>query len=381
MAEQTGSTASLEWRLLLASCAADPGEKNLAREVDWEVLLRLAERHGMASLLYRTAKSWGDAVPSGVQERLRQSYERNVRTSLLLGAELSRILDCLDATGIEAMAYKGLILSEDYYGDMALRQAGDMDLFVRKRDLARVKSAVLELGYILRSPIPAAAEADYIASGYEYAFDSGAGKHLLEVQWALQPRFYAVDFDMEGLFERAMKKTVAGRGVKTLAAEDLLLVLAVHAAKHVWGRLIWLCDIARILQRDQLDWEAVQRRARELGIERILHVTLLLTRRFGLAEIPAAMEETARGDRAAQALAEEIAEGVVSGVSYDPEQVSYFWLMMRLRERRRDRMRFLTRLALTPGPGEWDVVRLPRIFSPLYRVVRMGRLAARLGRW
>ena len=32
------------------------------------------------------------------------------------------------------------MLSEVYYGDMALRQSGDIDLFVRKRDVARIKS-------------------------------------------------------------------------------------------------------------------------------------------------------------------------------------------------------------------------------------------------
>ncbi len=94
--------------------------------------------------------------------------------------------------------YKGVVLSELYYEDIALRQSGDMDLFVRKEDVARTKRAVRDLGYTPRLLIPADAEPDYIASGYECTFDSPAGKNLLELQWALQPRFYAVDFDMQG---------------------------------------------------------------------------------------------------------------------------------------------------------------------------------------
>ena len=65
-------------------------------------------------------------------------------------------------------------------------------------------------------------------------------------------------------------------------------------------------------------------------------------------------------------------------VAHDVQQISYFRLMMRLRERRIDRLRFLTRLTFTPGPGEWQAVRLPRLLSPLYRVVRLVRLASRL---
>jgi hypothetical protein len=168
--------------------------------------------------------------------------------------------------------------------------------------------------------------------------------------------------------------------VKTPAPEDLLLVLSVHAAKHAWKKLIWLCDIAQILKREKLDWATVVRRARKFGIERILHITLLLTNELCLSSIPAPIEHAAVADQAAASLAHEIAERMFRGIFYGEQQVSYFWLMMRLRERRADRLRFLTRLAFTPGPGEWEAIRLPKILFPLYRVVRLGRLASRLVR-
>jgi hypothetical protein len=193
----------------------------------------------------------------------------------------------------------------------------------------------------------------------------------------LQPRFYAVDFDMDGLIERAVNVTVAGRGVKTPSPEDLLLVLSIHAAKHVWGRLIWLCDIVQIVGRENLDWDWIQSQTRELGIERILHITLLLANRLLAAEIPPLIKKSVVADHAAQTFAEEIAVAVAAGVTYEEQQVSYFRLMMRLRERRADRVRFLTRLTFTPGPGEWEAVRLPKSLFPLYRVVRLARLAAR----
>lgn len=372
------------WNLLLAALSADPRQSGfdrvrsvLQKPIDWDAVLRLADQHGTSSLLYQNLAGLGDSVPSDVLGSLRQRYERNVHKSLFLARELIRILDCLDALGIEVIPYKGVVMAEAYYGDMALRQSGDMDLFVRKRDVARIKCAVQDLGYTLRVPIPEDAEADYIASGYECTFDSFAGKNLLELQWALQPRFYAVDFDMDGLFERAVNGTVAGRAVRTPSPEDLLLVLSVHAAKHVWGRLIWLCDIAQIVKRENLDWDWVRSEARKLGIERILHVTLVLANCFLATAIAAGMKSKILGDRAVQAFADEIAVAVAAGVSYEEEKLSYFRLMMRLRERRVDRFRFLTRLTFTPGPGEWDAIRLPKVLFPLYRAVRLARLAAR----
>jgi hypothetical protein len=381
------SSVAPAWDLLLAASIAAPRESDLGRirylleqPVEWEAVLGLADQQGTSSLLHRNFSHLGDVVPSPVLAALGQRYERNVHRSLFLARELIRILNCLDALGIPVIPYKGVVLSEVYYGDMALRQTGDMDLFVGKHDVARIKGAVRDLGYTLRVPIPADAEEDYIASGYECSFDSPAGRSLLEVQWALQPRFFAVDFDMDKLFERAVNVSIAGRSVKTPSAEDLLLVLSVHAAKHVWGRLIWLCDIAQILKRENLNWDWVLDRARELGIERILRITLLLANCLLATAIPAAIEESILEDRAARALADQIAMNLARGVSYGIETLSYFRFMMRLRERRADRVRFLVRLTFTPGPGEWEAVRLPKTLFPLYRVVRLARLAARFAR-
>jgi hypothetical protein len=376
-----------EWNLLLAASSPDLHEGDLSRirsmlgaPVQWDSLLRLADQHGTSSLLYQNLAPLVNVVPSAMLASLRQSYERNIHKSLFLTRELIRILDCLNGLGIEVIPYKGVVLSEAYYGDMALRQSGDMDLFVRKQDVARIKSAVRDLGYTPRVLIPEDAEQDYIASGYECTFDSPAGKNLLELQWALQPRFYAVDFDMDGLFERAVNVSVAGRRVKTPSPEDLLLILSVHAAKHVWGRLIWLCDIAQILKRDNLNWHWIQAQARDLGIERILHITLLLANRLLATTIPAPIEDAVIADRAALAFTEQIAVTVAAGVTYGEEQLSYFRMMMRLRERRADRLRFFTRLTFTPGPGEWETVHLPKLLFPLYRLVRLARLASRFSR-
>jgi hypothetical protein len=383
---------AFEWDLVRAASCADPRKCDLGRirslvdppmlggSVEWEAVLRLADRHGTSSLLYQNFLHFRDLAPAAALAALRQSYERNVHKSLFLARELIRILDCLDAIGIEVIPYKGIVLSEVYYGDIALRQSGDLDLFVRGNDVARIKNAVRELGYTVRVAIPHDAEEDYIASGYECTFDSPAGKNLLELQWALQPRFYAVDFDMVGLFERAVNAEIVGHRVKTPSPEDLLLVLSVHAAKHVWGRLIWLCDIAQILKLGNLNWDWVQARTEEFGIERILHVTLLLANHLLETPIPAPIQRPILEDSAAAGFADEIAVDVARGVTYEEQQISYFRLMMQLRERKVDRLRFLTRLTFTPGPGEWEAVRLPKPLFPLYRLVRLARLASRFAR-
>jgi hypothetical protein len=343
-------------------------------------LLDLAEQHGVVPLLCQVLSSIENEVPAEPMLSLKQSYHTNLRKSLILAGELIRVLDRIDALGVEVMPYKGLTLAETMYGNMALRQTGDIDLLIRPQDFLQIKNAVRELGYMPHMPLFETEERAYLISGYECAFDCSAGRNLLELQWALQPRFYAVDTDMDALFRRAVPATVAGRKVKTLSHEDMLVVLAVHAAKHVWGRLIWLCDVAQIVNLPGLNWGWIVDQAKNLGIVRILSITLRLSGALLGAPLPPSVSSRLLDDPVSLGLADEIRMRIISRNSLHPESLAYFRLMMRLRERKVDRLKFLQRLALTPGPNEWKVVRLPTPLFPLYRLVRLSRLAARLTR-
>ena len=162
-----------------------------------------------------------DAVPRDTMHTIEQRYQGNLHKALFLSRELIRIVDRLSALGIEVMPYKGLALAEQIYRDIALRQAGDIDMLIHPQDLPRVREAVSELGYTPHLAFSTVEERAYLQSGYEYSFDGAAGPNLLEVQWAIQPSFYAIDFDMPGLFQRATAINVAGRPMKTLRIEDL----------------------------------------------------------------------------------------------------------------------------------------------------------------
>jgi Uncharacterised nucleotidyltransferase len=387
MSAPPSSGLDLEWSLLLAACSAvarpenlDSVHSRLAGPINWASLLDLADQHGVASLLCHVLTQINDNTTGEPMRSLKKSYQTNLRKSLILASELIRILDRLDALGVEVMPYKGLTLSETVYGNMALRQTGDIDLLIRPQDFPQIKNAIRELGYVPHITLSETEERSYLVSGYECAFDSSAGRNLLELQWALQPRFYAVDFDMDGLFRRAIPSTVAGRSVKTLSNEDMLVVFTLHAAKHVWGRLIWLCDIAQIVNLPNLDWDRILGQAEGLGILRILSVTLRLTSTLLGVPPPPPVERKLFGDFASVALTDEIRTQIVSRNSFNPESFAYFRLMIRLRERKADRLKFLRRLALTPGPNEWKAVRLPATLFPLYRLVRLSRLATRLMR-
>lgn len=346
---------------------------------DWQQLLNAAEYHGVTPLLYQAVRRFHGAVPAAMIDALQQRYEHNARRNLKFTAELIHVLDCLEAHGITAIPFKGPMLAESIYGDVTLREFSDLDILVRPADVMRAKDALRDLGYSSNSPFTPAEERAYLKSGYEFVFDGPAGRNLLEIQFGIAPRFYAVAFDLDAFFKRAVPATVGGRMLKTLCPEDLLLALCVHAAKHAWIRLCWLRDIAGVVRSQPLQWEVVSRQAAELGIDRILGTSLLLANRWlGVAAVSESLLERWRDDREISRLCQLVAQLISSSEEFNPESLRYFRLMLRLRERGVDKGRFAVRLLFTPSVGEWSVVKLPEPLFPLYRVIRFFRLMRRV---
>jgi hypothetical protein len=162
--------------------------------------------------------------------------------------------------------------------------------------------------------------------------------------------------------------------MRTLCPEDLLLVLCVHAAKHAWGELSLLRDISELIQSHPIKWDRVKELASQLGIRRIVAVNLVLLQNLLGTTSPASLQN----QEEALVLARKILPRIAESQEVDTESASYFRLMLDLREHLRDRVRFLWRLIFTPSVGEWETVRLPAWFFPLYHVVRLYRLSGRL---
>jgi hypothetical protein len=353
------------------------GQWNLSR-VDWVEFQRLAEYHGVLPLAARNLMEHGRGLPVEIQRSLRSAYEANLRRSLWFSAELSRISRHFEGKNLRAVPYKGPVLAEAVYRDPGLRSYSDLDLLIIPDDFARAKQALTELGYRPTSDQSAAIERLWIWAGYERSFDGLAGKNLVELQWALLPYFYGVDVRVEELAARAGRISIAGCEVACLSPEDCVIVLCLHAAKHLWTRLIWLSDIAEAASLESVNWALVTAQAEALGVVRMLGVSFWLTKNILRSKLPAAAEEIVGGDARVSAIGAEFAERLRRGDTYNFESTEYFRLILKLRERRSDQLRYLWRLVWTPGPGDVAAVQLPQVLFPLYRMVRLGRLLRKI---
>ena len=82
--------------------------------------------------------------------------------------------------------------------------------------------------------------------------------------------------------------------------------------------------------------------------------------------------------RTIELLGEQVLQTVTGNTELDPGTFAYFALMMRIREKMDDRLRFVWRLLTTAGVGEWEAIRLSDSLLPLYRAVRLVRVTRRV---
>ncbi len=369
---------SPEFELLLACCQSSRDGHRLIQAlqspIHWDSVLRLSEHHRILPALHSAVYGRED-VPAGIQSALRSRFQTNAMKALRFTAELARVTRAFADSGIEVLAHKGPALAQLLDRDPALRQFGDLDLLVRSGDVARSRLVLRQLGYEPQLQLSPRQEKAYLHSGYEYVFGLNDDRNLIELQWRILPRFYAIEFDMDAMFERSIEIQIEGFRVRILCSEDLMLVLCVHAAKHGWAQLGMLRDIATLADLG-LDWEWVRAEARRLGIFRILLVSLLLARDLLSCPLPATLADF-REIQDAEKLAEAIQPRLDAAEEPDIRSLRYFREFAVARERWQDRARFAARLALTPSLSEWESVRIPDSLFPLYRAVRMGRLLKR----
>ena len=368
---------------LLIECAralVEPDRAERIRQLagaglNWDRLLTLAHRNGLAPLLCRHLnKICATSVPADKLGSLRDYFQKNSAFGLLLTGELIRLLKVLNDNGISAVPYKGPALAVKLYGHGALRQFCDLDILVRESDVWAASGVIEAQGFVPDIPIPEKKREAFVRRDYVRLFHRDAGRTLVELHWGIAPRYFAVQFEAEAVWPRLEPMALQGATVFMPCPEDLLIMLSVHGARHSWDKLEGVCSLAELLRRAQnMDWARVWQRSREMHCRRMVLFGLLLA--HGLFDVP--LPPQAAIGRSPRLLA--LARDVVRHFSADvvqPRTLSRVALHLRLKDSYTDRIRHCAGQALTATPVDWATMPPlgPLAFAyPLWRAVRLTR--------
>jgi hypothetical protein len=359
--------------LLVFACArrqlTDAWRREIAqlagRGIDWNGVDRFARRHGLLPLVF---KHLSDAAPELVPRDRFVSWwaarEEIARRNARMAAELERILAALAAGGIAAIPYKGPTLAMAAFGDLGLREFGDLDLLVPPESVLSARDLLLQAGYRSVLFLGESAERDLVARSrhYEWPLRHESTGALVELHWRADPEYRVVDF------ARDRSAGVGG----TLPPSVLELVLCLHGTKHFWSSAAWLVDVAALAEAETIDWEWIALECRRLGCGRHVALGLRLAADLLRMPVPRAFEEATR-ERVVEAMASAIAAETQR--PFSPARMSLsFRRNLQLRKGVRAKARYAWNAWVAPGVGDWQRWRVPAPAASLYWVLRPIRL-------
>lgn len=349
--------------------------------IDWIALIQLAMRHDVMPLLYRSLEQVGpNSVPEGVLGPLRTRYDKWATQARRRTEELARVLQFMAEHGVIAVPYKGPALAQELYGDLSLREFGDLDIMVFERDVPIAQDWIQHCGYEFAPLFHRLTDTDNLAgeANRELRFYHRSDGSRLELHWRFATRVACVEQDPERFLRRVKTIRLAGTQVPSLSLEEYFLVLSLHATKHKWRQLKLVCDIAEILGRGDVDWRYVLREANDLGLKRMLAVGTLLAEDLFEVVIPPGLAQGLQIDRTARVLAAQVRRSLFEDPDKDWQDQAEFPFQLKIRERLRDKAKMLFRnlpSKLKPDQRDREFLPIPDSFSSLYFLIRPFRLA------
>jgi hypothetical protein len=358
--------------------------EQLSGAIEWDRLLQIADRQGTLSLLSLNLKQIGsDLIPTFVLDALLHHDHLNALSSLSLTQELLFLLKQFNTEEIRAIPFKGPILAQTLYNNLALRHFGDLDLLIHEDDVAKASAVLEKNGY--RPTVQPDWAQNFCHSD----------RHIhVDLHWGLTQPYMPVPIVFDQLWQRRKMVLISDIHMPSLSIEDLLMVLVVQVAKDSWDRrlqLIKVCDLAMLVRsHPTLNWSAVFRDAQASGSIRIMLFALNLARQlFGL-DLPHHVLSQIDTDPTVISLTQQVYKKLFrkrpNSMSMNTarrllldwrEQAESLVFYLRLRERWQDQipcLAYRAQVAFAPNEKDWAMVSLPNFLSILYYPLRLFRL-------
>jgi hypothetical protein len=230
-------------------------ERLLRESLDWQTVLDRSWWHRIRPLAFRHLGSLPeDAVPAAVVEVLGQQVEELEQRNRHLLKSLHEVAILFEKAALPMLFFKGPTLAIDAYGDVNLRECGDLDLLIRPDDFPQVRQLLLSEGFTCLWD-----KADNDRKRQLFACEFQRTGLELDVHWDLAPGWHNYKIDFSRLWQEGQPVEPDGCFTRKLRAEDAVEVLCIHGTRHWWDRLRWICDIAELVNSNRItDWERIE---------------------------------------------------------------------------------------------------------------------------
>ena len=361
--------------LYIARRDIDPAHLHslINHDLDWDYLLALAYAHGLLPLLHKHIAT--DLVPAHIISRLKRESVANSQNVLHLTGKQLRIYKLFKENNVAVALFKGPLLAQMAYGEISLRQAGDIDLLIHRRDFTRARLLLESLGYEMTPQLTAAQLSSHLNNHCEIQFMRDEWLTVVDLHWDLAPRSFVFGVKPEDVMSRLQPVSLAGTTVETFGAEDLLLYQAMHGAKHLWRRLEWISCLAESLRATTtIDWDTLVDRAAKAHATRMLALGLRLVEEFSDFAVPSEVFAAIDPNKTMGQMAQQIRAQLFT--TFGPAESTETNLYnLRIMDRKGDAVISALRSIFVPTLPDWQSLALPASLHPLYYAYRPLRLS------
>ena len=348
----------------------------LKQNLDWDYLFTIANTHGLLPLFQKHLHALGaDPVPIDFRVSVRRHSLSNTQTVLHLVGKQLKLHRLFKDNNIPTAIFKGSALAQSAYGDISLRQAGDIDVLISRAHFARARLLLESLGYQMTPQLTATQLSSHLASHCEIQFVRDDWFTIVDLHWALAPKSFVFKMDAEELLSRLQPVTIAGTEIETLATEDLIVYLSMHGAKHLWRALEWISSLGELIRSaESIAWDTVVRRAQKAHATRMLALGLRLAENVSSVEIPAEVWRAVDADESSKQMAQkilsEIFDAAIAAASTETNRYN-----LKIMDRKRDALISCLRSVFVPTLTDWQALDLPPSLHSLYYAYRPLRLS------
>ena len=260
------------------------------KDVDKESLLTLSGVHGVIPLVYKTLKKLSDDGAITVNEEIlasfKDAYTQIARRNMLMSAELLRIMKLMENNGIEALAFKGPALAQQVYGDITLRQFGDLDILVNPKNASQAAKVLIDHNYTAPLPLSILDNTVCLEAAKDFSLFNEKSNIHIELHWRLFEKKYNLNLLNTNAAASMQTISLNGYAIPSLSQEPLLVYLCLHGAKHGFERLEWVCDIDRMIRAVSVKWELCISIAETTHALRTFYLGLDLAHQYMQTDLP-----------------------------------------------------------------------------------------------
>ena len=270
------------------------------KAVDWEQLIKIAERHSLGSLLYHVVPKLQEELrpQEDLLNHMRKRAMSAAVTDIKQRAEKQELVQQFEKHQLYCMPVKGCDTKE-YYPKTEWRTMGDLDILYKAEQHNEVKALLLELGY-----------SDF-ESGLKHDHYSKPPFIAVEMHRGL----VAANTMAEDYYEDVWEKAVPRDGyeyIYQMRPEELYIYTMIHLLEHFQNGGVgirFIMDIYVLSKQGNINREYVLKVFQNLGISKFAYyIEQLAEKWFGKDAMPL--------DEETNAILEELGDFIIQNGTY-----------------------------------------------------------------